>query len=274
MNQALSPEERESADHALSIMKAWQWVRYNPDGEPLASPLDVATAISRLVYHGHANPKSALLTLFCDGAIQANADYRWAKSLNGQDFRLEGNHATIDPMRWSTLRDALKMHKGDYESGEYSEAVVSLQLLDRTDEPVGSWEPIYDRCSYAICSDGIGPYETGYFEETFTAQHICIFPLAIPGPDGEIVGIADRADNRLAKPISADEAQRGRKPKYDWPAATLAVFGLIYRGELKPEIQADIERALIDHLSHGDNAPSESTVRPYAKLVWEEYSKA
>lgn len=66
----------------------------------------------------------------------------------------------------------------------------------------------------------------------------------------------------------------GRKPTYDWPATTVAVFGLIYRGDLKPQNQADIERALIEHLTKGDGAPSESTVRPYAKLVWDEYNKA
>lgn len=67
---------------------------------------------------------------------------------------------------------------------------------------------------------------------------------------------------------------RGRKPIHDWPAATLAVFGSIYRGELQPECQADVERALIDHLTKGDAIPSESTVRPYARRIWEESQKA
>ena len=255
-------------------MKRWRWVRYDPDGEPSASPLELATALNRLVYDGHNSPKSALLTLFCEGSIQANADYSWAKSQNGQDFKLEGNQAIIDPMRWIALRDALKKHEGDYERGEYSESIVTLELLNRTDESVGEWEPIYNRFSYALCPDEIEPYETGYFEETFSAQSIYIFPLTIPGPDGESVGIADQMDDGVSEPFGDNEPQRGRKPKYDWPAATLAVFGLIYRGELKPNIQADIERALIDHLTQGDNGPSESTVRPYAKLIWEESQKA
>lgn len=66
----------------------------------------------------------------------------------------------------------------------------------------------------------------------------------------------------------------GRKPTYDWPAACLAIFGEIHRGNLKPEFQADVERALILHLSDGDNGPSESTVRPYAKQIWAEANKA
>lgn len=72
----------------------------------------------------------------------------------------------------------------------------------------------------------------------------------------------------------AHESKRGRRPHYDWPAASLAIFGLIYRGDLKPETQADIERALIGHLTKGDNSPSESTVRPFAKQIWDEYSRA
>lgn len=73
---------------------------------------------------------------------------------------------------------------------------------------------------------------------------------------------------------SLTEQKRGRRPTYDWPAASLAIFGLINRGDFKPENQADVERALIRHLSEGDNEPSESAVRPYAKLIWSESQKA
>lgn len=69
-------------------------------------------------------------------------------------------------------------------------------------------------------------------------------------------------------------ARTGRRPTYDWPKACLAIFGEIHRGNFKPEVQADVERALILHLSEGDNGPSESTVRPYAKRIWEEAWKA
>jgi len=44
-------------------------------------------------------------------------------------------------------------------------------------------------------------------------------------------------------PEAADEApgqKRGRKPTYGWPAASTAIWGMIYRGELIPENQADI----------------------------------
>lgn len=79
-----------------------------------------------------------------------------------------------------------------------------------------------------------------------------------------------------AAPNAVGEAQgqkRGRKPTYDWPAANTAVWGMIVRGELIPYNQADIEKAFQRYLAKGDNEPSESTVRPYAKPIWEEYSK-
>jgi len=75
-----------------------------------------------------------------------------------------------------------------------------------------------------------------------------------------------------------DDAQarsnRGRRPKYDWPAASAAIWGKIFRGDLQPGTQADIERAFQIHLAAGDREPSESTVRPFAKIIWDEFQKA
>lgn len=68
-------------------------------------------------------------------------------------------------------------------------------------------------------------------------------------------------------------SNRGRRAKYDWATATAAIWGQIFRGELLPESQADIERALQAHLTQGDEEPSESTVRPFAKPIWEEFKK-
>jgi len=80
----------------------------------------------------------------------------------------------------------------------------------------------------------------------------------------------------LSSPESSpsDGAKRGRRPTYDWPAASVAIFGLIHRGDFKPENQADVECALIEYLSDGESGPSESTVRPYARRIWLEAQKA
>lgn len=78
--------------------------------------------------------------------------------------------------------------------------------------------------------------------------------------------------NQSAGAISADSA-RGRKPVYDWVKATNAVWGRIYRGDLNPKAQSQIESQLQAFLSKGDSEPSPSTVRPYAKKIWNEINK-
>lgn len=84
------------------------------------------------------------------------------------------------------------------------------------------------------------------------------------------LGLTDGATRNA----SASRVATGRRPKHDWTEASLAIFGLIHRGDLKPESQADVERALIGYLSKGDEMPPESTVRPYAKMIWQEHNKA
>ncbi|QZH74145.1 MAG: hypothetical protein JY451_10380 [Erythrobacter sp.] len=83
------------------------------------------------------------------------------------------------------------------------------------------------------------------------------------------LGLADTLPDD-ASPAS----KRGRKPEYDWPAANNAIWGKINRGELIPQNQAQIEVAFQALLRKGEKEPSESTVRPYASRIWEEYSKA
>lgn len=70
------------------------------------------------------------------------------------------------------------------------------------------------------------------------------------------------------------QSKRGRKPTYDWPSASSAIWGQIYRGELIPENQAQIEKAIQSHLATKTKEPSESTVRPHAKIIWDEFAKA
>lgn len=79
--------------------------------------------------------------------------------------------------------------------------------------------------------------------------------------------------SRLLAAQDGEKSRGGRRPKYDWPKAVVAVYGLIERGELKPQVQADIERALVIQLTDGDDGPDESTARPFAKLIWDESRK-
>ena len=69
------------------------------------------------------------------------------------------------------------------------------------------------------------------------------------------------------------EERKPRSTKYDWLKVSSAIWGTIYRGEFEPKVQADIELAMIKSLTVGDKEPSESTVRPYARVIWLEYKK-
>jgi hypothetical protein len=77
------------------------------------------------------------------------------------------------------------------------------------------------------------------------------------------------------QPQAEDDSEiaRGRRPTYDWAKAVSAIWGMLNRGELFPDVQADVEKALIKYLVKGDREPSESTVRPYAKVIWDEFRK-
>ena len=77
----------------------------------------------------------------------------------------------------------------------------------------------------------------------------------------------------FSAPVESPESNRGRKPKYDWPAAISTCWGRIYRGEPPVSSQADVEKLLIAILRVGDDEPGESTVRPFASQIWAEYSK-
>jgi len=70
-----------------------------------------------------------------------------------------------------------------------------------------------------------------------------------------------------------EQSKRGRKPYYDWPVAMSTVWGRLLNSEWSPKVQAEVEQALISALRVGDKEPSESTVRPFAKAIFEEYSK-
>lgn len=70
-----------------------------------------------------------------------------------------------------------------------------------------------------------------------------------------------------------DTSNRGRKSLYKWPETISAIWGQIYRGELQPKVQAEIEQAMLKFLASPDGGPGESTVRPYAKAIFDEFLK-
>ncbi|MEM7701611.1 MAG: hypothetical protein AAF251_06705 [Pseudomonadota bacterium] len=271
-----SEGDLELGKQALNIMKSWRWVRIDPDNRPYSSAMMFHTALNRLAYDGVEYPSAALLVLCATGAIEARGDFQWTKLHGGEMFKLDGMQTTIEPRRWQELRKQALKRQELLEEGNLESATIDLPKTGYSQRPLAEWEPKFDSMSYVGFSGGDEWSNPDYFEEIFSAEHLAIFPLALPDGEGGIVGIADEAQEEEIEPQATTEAtsQLGRRPKYDWPAATLAIFGRIHRGDFKPESQADVERALIDHLAKEIGSPSESTVRPYAKLIWTESQKA
>jgi hypothetical protein len=65
---------------------------------------------------------------------------------------------------------------------------------------------------------------------------------------------------------------RGRKPKWEWERAALAVFGRIYWGDVpEPTSQAEVETLLSEwFLATYDEQPVDSQIRDHARLIWRE----
>lgn len=273
---AFSAGDLELGKQALKIMKSWRWARIDPDNEPYSSAMMFHTALNRLAFDGMKYPSAALLVLCATGEIEARGDFQWTKLHGGEIFKLDGMGAAIEPMRWQDLRKQALRRQELLEEGNLESATIDLPKTGYSQRPLAEWEPRFDSMSYVRFSGGDEWSNPSYFEEIFSVENLAIFPLALPDSEGGIVGIADEAqeENSEPQPITEATSQVGRRPKYDWPAATLAVFGRIHRGDFKPESQADVERALIDHLAEEKGGPSESTVRPYAKLIWIESQKA
>jgi hypothetical protein len=83
----------------------------------------------------------------------------------------------------------------------------------------------------------------------------------------------------LASPTSdaietqSSQKKGGRPPKDWWDDLWCAIWGDIYRGDLKPKSQADIERAMMDWVTARDESASESTLKPLARKMFIELQR-
>lgn len=274
MLEVVKPEEEVKAQEAYAIMSAWHWGHYDPDGCFHSKSVPLDEALNRLAFGGHSDPKIGLLTLLIQGRLTAIANIKWAKFQRGDDFRINEYLAHISVAQWATFRAALAFKYEQMASDGWPFGSVDLPNLGFEDQLIADWNPEHNRCSFALKPNALNPDDPEYFEECFDAFDLAILPLVMPGPDGEPIGLGGEMTAEASRSDNPKPEKRGRPARYDWPAASIAVFGQIHRGDFKPESQADIERALIAHLTDADGGPSESTVRPYAKLIWEESQKA
>jgi hypothetical protein len=85
-------------------------------------------------------------------------------------------------------------------------------------------------------------------------------------------------DGLLSQPVSPQlpppEQNKGGRPRKDWwDDLWCAVWGLAYRGDLKPKNQADIEKAMMAWIEQRGETASESTVKPLARKMFVEMQR-
>ena len=71
--------------------------------------------------------------------------------------------------------------------------------------------------------------------------------------------------------LSPDPRQTpgGRPPASFWDDLWCSVWGQIYRGDLKPKLQADVEKAMLEWASAHGHEPSHSTIRSRARKLFQ-----
>ena len=245
----------ENAQAALRIMRQWQWFRCDPDGNPFSPSLALSHVVNRLAMGGQPRPQSAVLTLLCQGDLLSTGDYNWKKYQWGSHFYLEGTNTSLDQKQWQNLADLIADEQRQFEEEEWPSRYIDLENLKLTKCQTYEWAFGDNRFTTALCPPDTETYDPAYFEEWFSAWDIEVCPRVFDGPEPE---------------IESADLQSGRPALYDWLEATNAIWAKLYGNELKPKSQADIERALILHLKNG---PGESTVRPFAKAIWEKFQE-
>lgn len=250
--------DAENAQAALRVMRQWQWFRYDPDGNPFSPSLGLSLVVSRLAMGGQPRPQSAVLTLLCQGDLISTGDYKWRKYQWGNHFYLEETNANLDQKQWRNLANSIADEQRQFEEEEWPSKFVDLDKLSLKKCAVYEWAFGDNRFTTASCPPDTSSYDPAYFEEWFSAWDIEVWPRVIDGAYPE---------------IESADLKSGRPAAYDWLEATNAIWAKLYGNELKPISQADIERALIQHLRKGDAEPGQSTVRPFAKAIWKKFQE-
>jgi len=127
-------------------------------------------------------------------------------------------------------------------------------------------------------------WNAGYFEGRSEYLNMAVqgvqlrrsqFEAAYPPNDGAGTGQAVPEANGLPPTEPAREASatpRGRRPAQYWEACMAAIGGQLYNGDLQPNAQADVEKAMSDWLALRGHYPGTRAVREHARPLWKEVS--
>lgn len=159
------------------------------------------------------------------------------------------------------------------EEGDIRDRVETLvsgefwRIHQASDSPTADWRS--GRFAIVLrAEDGIGWREIALFGVEFCEEDLRkVFSLPPPSfavfPEGALLATSSQA------PPARIAHRRGPKPKAFWGEAMAAVDAKISAGELLASTQADIERAMMNWIVDEGYDAGESTVRNYAKPIWE-----
>ena len=81
------------------------------------------------------------------------------------------------------------------------------------------------------------------------------------------------APNHSPEVVEASPNRGGRPRKEFWDEMWCAVWGEVYRGDLKPKNQAELERAMVNWIEGRGESASESTIKPLARKMYLEMQR-
>ncbi|MGD9664080.1 MAG: hypothetical protein AB7U34_02575 [Novosphingobium sp.] len=212
--------------------------------------------------------------------FEDRAGIRLSLSVAGNKDWMTAREALFFAAEQWRLQDPVKRILNQARLGFMAGRAVRAKV--RTATPPGFEETKIDQREWNIPSwfwdatnnpnNGTWDWESGSFNGLFITPH-GVATVALDGVHFLKKDIEARFARETEPQAESGETNRGRKPKYDWDAATDAIWGRLLHGELIPENQADVERALQSELRVGDFEPGESTVRPYANRIWLQFSR-
>ncbi len=98
--------------------------------------------------------------------------------------------------------------------------------------------------------------------------------FALPALD-EVIPPGSRplTSTATAPPSESNGGQKGRPPAAYWDELWCAVWGDIFRGDLQPKSQADVQNAMLNWLEAHGHSAGESTVKPRARRLFLEITR-
>ena len=162
----------EDCQPALEVMRQWQWVRYDPDGFPLTSGLDLSEVVNRLAMAGLKRPHGVILSLLCRGLVDAVGDFKWRKYQWGKYFNLEHYRAKVTANQWQTLQNIIDDEQRELANHGWPFFRVDLEKLGLEDCSSHEWDFGENRFSIAQCPPETPIHDSSYFEEWFSAWNL------------------------------------------------------------------------------------------------------